>query len=108
MRNGRIVEWDIDNMHSSRIVDNSGNVRWYADGQLHRTDGPAVEYAHGDCFWYVNNQLHRIDGPAIEFANGTCEWYLRHTRYTFTNWCNALNTTPETRTLLMLKWSSHA
>ena len=37
---------------------------------LHREDGPAIEYANGNKHWYLNGKLHREDGPAIENANG--------------------------------------
>jgi hypothetical protein len=48
---------------------------WFNENdQLHRIDGPAVEYADGDKYWYQNGQLHRIDGPAIEYANGNKHW----------------------------------
>ena len=26
--------------------------------------------------WFLNGELHREDGPAIEWANGAKEWYL--------------------------------
>jgi hypothetical protein len=26
--------------------------------------------------WYHNDNLHRIDGPAIEYKNGRKEWFL--------------------------------
>lgn len=57
-------------------VDRDGNVCWRLNGQLHRTDGPAVEYYNGTRCWYVNGQRHRTDGPAVESANGDREWYL--------------------------------
>ena len=47
-----------------------------ANGQLHREDGPAVEYANGDKYWYINGKFHREDGPAIEWANDQKEWYI--------------------------------
>ena len=47
-----------------------------ADGQLHRIDGPAVEYKDGTKEWWINGKLHRIDGPAVERANGTKAWYI--------------------------------
>ena len=58
-------------------VYSNGSVRWYKHGtkQLHRIDGPAIEYVNGDRYWYQNGQLHRIDGPAIEWANGDKRWY---------------------------------
>jgi hypothetical protein len=27
---------------------------WYLDGNVHRTDGPAVEWADGDKSWFLN------------------------------------------------------
>jgi hypothetical protein len=44
-------------------------------GELHRTDGPAVEYADNYREWYLNGKLHRVDGPAIEYKDGSCEWW---------------------------------
>ena len=26
--------------------------------------------------WYLNGNLHREDGPAVEYTNGSKEWYL--------------------------------
>ena len=33
-----------------------GYEAWYLNGQRHREDGPAVEYANGDKEWYLNGQ----------------------------------------------------
>ena len=49
---------------------------WTLNGKLHRTDGPAVEYANGDKFWYLNGKLHRTDGPAVEYYDGSVDWFL--------------------------------
>jgi len=46
------------------------------DGQRHRENGPAVEYANGYKAWYLNGKLHRTGGPAIEWANGTKSWWI--------------------------------
>ena len=54
----------------------NGDKLWCQNGQLHRIDGPAVERSNGAKEWYQNDQLHRIDGPAIEYANGTKHWYI--------------------------------
>ena len=57
-------------------VDHQGTRKYYNKaGQLHRTNGPAVEYSNGDRVWYQNGFLHRIDGPAIEWGNGIKIWY---------------------------------
>ena len=67
--------WEALTLH--REVFEDGHIRWFnADNQLHRVDGPAVEYPDGTNRWYLNGNLHRVDGPAIEFADGTDHWYL--------------------------------
>ena len=57
-------------------VTNNGSIFWYNEkNQLHREDGPAIEYSHGEKVWYRNGKLHREDGPAIENINGYKSWY---------------------------------
>ena len=58
------------------ITLSNGTRKWYLNGQLHRTDGPAREYPDGTCAWYINGRLHRTTGPAVEYADGDCEWYI--------------------------------
>ena len=48
---------------------------WYQNDLLHRTDGPAIEYANGTHCWYQNDRLHRLDGPAVEWTNGDRQWW---------------------------------
>lgn len=60
----------------------NGTKVWGINGLLHRTDGPAVEYSDGTKKWWLNNKLHRTDGPAIEWANGTKEWHLNGKKLT--------------------------
>ena len=51
-------------------------------GQLHREDGPAVEYPSGTVEWWQNGVLHRTDGPAVEYADGNKEWWINGVEYT--------------------------
>jgi hypothetical protein len=45
-------------------------------GNFHRLNGPAFVHKNGDCSWYRHGQLHRDDGPAVEWpSDGTEEWY---------------------------------
>ena len=60
----------------------NGTKEWYINGQCHREDGQALEWADGTKYWYINGQLHREDGPAIEWANGTKEWYINGRKLT--------------------------
>ena len=54
-----------------------GNTGYYnKEGQYHRLDGPAVEYANGDKAWYQNGMCHREDGPAVEWSSGSKEWWV--------------------------------
>ena len=48
--------------------------------ELHREDGPAVEYADGTKSWYINGKLHREDGPAVVHNNGYKDLYYIHGR----------------------------
>ena len=54
----------------------NGSKFWYQNGKLHRTDGPSAEWHNGTKVWHRNNVIHRTDGPAIENADGTKEWYI--------------------------------
>jgi len=58
------------------ITLSNGTRKWYLDGQLHRTDGPAIEWEDGYRAWYQNGQRHRTDGPAREYPDSTCEWWV--------------------------------
>jgi len=54
---------------------------WYIDDKSHRTDGPAIEYTNGDKSWYIDGKRHRIDGPAIEYVNGYKRWCVDGEEY---------------------------
>lgn len=71
-----------------------GEIRTYADGVIHREDGPAIIDIFGNFWWLTNGELHREDGPAIIYSDGdglnahlkkgdkfwTC-WYLNGQRH---------------------------
>lgn len=61
-------------------IASSGIKEWRLDKQLHREDGPAVEWPDGSKEWYWNGQRHREDGPAIEWGDGSKMWYLNDVR----------------------------
>jgi hypothetical protein len=66
----------MNNDHPICEVDKDGSKHWHINGNLHRVDGPASEYANGDKAWYLNDELHRVGGPAVECANGIKHWYV--------------------------------
>ena len=58
-------------------TDASGTRRYYnKDNILHRTNGPAVEFANGAKYWWQNGLLHRTDGPAMEYPTGDNRWFI--------------------------------
>ena len=59
-----------------------GSKVWFLNGKLHREGGPAYEGANGSKWWYLNGERHREVGPSIEWANGSKEWYLNGVRVT--------------------------
>jgi hypothetical protein len=36
-------------------------------------------------YYYLNNDLHRLDGPAIEYLDGTKDWWIEGKRI----YCNS-------------------
>jgi hypothetical protein len=48
--------------------DEYGVRRWKLSGELHREDGPAIQWSNGYGHWYLNGHRHRADGPAIEWT----------------------------------------
>ena len=51
-------------------VDKYGIKKWYLNSNLHREDGPAVEWSSGSKWWYLHGEKHREDGPAtIQYEN---------------------------------------
>ena len=79
-------------------VDAKGTTRWYKDAKgtvLHRTDGPAIEWANGYKSWWLNGQLHRVDGPAIECASGAKFWWLNGEEVTYEEHAHRVNPAQE-------------
>ena len=68
-------------MKNGLIIDKDGTKYWYLNDELHREDGPALEWVGGDQEWYLNGKLHRVDGPAEEWSDGSKFWYLHDKRH---------------------------
>ena len=61
------------------------------NGNLHREDGPAVEWKNGNKSWYINGLLHKEDGPAIDWYDGVFKrYYLNDIMYSKEDWENEL------------------
>ena len=64
-------------MKSKLEINQYGTKRWrLPNGDLHREDGPAIEWCNGDKIWFINGIKHREDGPAVEIYDGFKLWYL--------------------------------
>ena len=60
----------------------NSNKEWWQNDQRHRTDGPAMTHTDGFSAWFQNGLRHRTDGPAVEHADGIKEWWLKGVQYT--------------------------
>lgn len=71
---------------------NKGTKEWYLNGKRHREDGPAVDCTNGTKEWYVSGKLHRVDGPAIEYPNGEMDWLINGIQFSSQEeWFEALS-----------------
>ena len=60
----------------------NSNKEWWQNDQRHRTDGPAMTHTDGFSAWFQNGLRHRTVGPAVEHADGIKEWWLHGVEYT--------------------------
>jgi len=69
------------NKMKNPIVNEWGVKEWRnAVGQLHRDEGPALEWSDGITkFWYQNGLAHREDGPASIMKCGSGEGEVAQT-----------------------------
>lgn len=61
---------------TGKIRNKNGDLCYYKDGNLHREDGPAVEFLNGTKEWYLKGKLYWVDGPAIERTSGQQDEYF--------------------------------
>ncbi len=55
-------------------TDGTMDLEWWLNGKRHRLDGPAI--IEDDAYhWYQNGEAHRIDGPSYHDAYGNNHWY---------------------------------
>ena len=69
--------------YTVRVYD-IGTKHWLLNGNLHREDGPAIEYASGKLGWFLNNKPYTEAefkakmAPAKEMTVGEIERLLGH------------------------------
>ena len=68
--------------YTRKEVGANGSVYHYnSNGNYHRLDGPAIEYATGGGYWFFDGKLHKTDGPAIVWGVGYKEWWINNVKY---------------------------
>ena len=70
----------------------SGSRAWFQNGKLHRTDGPAVVWSDGEEVWFQNGLRHREGGPAVITPDGRKEWWIDGAEYSEHEYHTALKT----------------
>lgn len=70
-------------LHGPAETTADGVKKYYRNGNLHRTDGPAVKYpaGNGQVGYYENGRPHRYGGPAIIDAKGDKHWWEKGEKY---------------------------
>ena len=94
MRNSyRNAEGQLHRTDGPAYEHSSGTKAWFIDGKRHRIDGPAYEHSSGTKAWYIDGKRHRIDGPAIEWTDGSKEWWINDKDVTkeINNWLHENN-----------------
>ena len=72
----------------------SDRTEWYnLEDQLHREDGPAMEYENGYKAYYLSGKLHREDGPAIDWGNEYKSYFINGKKLTEEEFNNRNNPT---------------
>ena len=67
MKNYTRIEKHYDEDNSPSLY---SSIYYNDEDQMHRTDGPAVEWEDGSKVWVINNMYHRLDGPAEIYVDG--------------------------------------
>jgi hypothetical protein len=67
---------ELHRLNGPAIEYSSGSEEWYENGLRHRIDGPAIHLSNGYGAWFIENKRHREDGPAVIFGDGDKEWWL--------------------------------
>jgi hypothetical protein len=72
-------------------IDRFKTKRYWLNGKLHRTNGPAVEPIKGPGSWFLFGKHHRIDGPAYEHKNHrTKHWWINGIQLTKKEWSHQI------------------
>lgn len=80
-------------MKEYKVIVYRSRTEWFnLEGQLHREDGPAREWSHGDKHWFLNGKRHREDGPACEFIDGSKAWFVNGKKLTEEEFNEIVNT----------------
>lgn len=57
-------------------IDTVGNKRFYKNLNLHRNNGPAIEYKDGTKKWFQYGLKHREDGPAVTYKRIINDYFM--------------------------------
>ena len=107
-------DFDLTQLHRTdgpAVEWTTGNYEWWLNGKRHRLGGPAIQTIDGNYWWYMNGQLHRVDGPAVELHKTGNTWYLYNQRipkHPVEKWIqeNSIDlSTPEGQAAFKLRWS---
>ena len=78
------------NSRSVKTIEHGHEIWRNLNGELHRTNGPAIILPNGTKEYYLNGKLHREDGPAVIYPDGKCLYYQNGKKLTNQECCNGI------------------
>jgi hypothetical protein len=60
-------------------------------------------FPNGKTFYFYNDDLHREDGPAVEYPDGRKYWLLHGEAYVFSRYLEKLSETKSDKEIFLLR-----
>lgn len=73
---------------------------WFIIDGVRIYDDGTKEYYNED------GELHRTTGPAAEWANGERRWFLNGEKLTIFEWCDRMGKSEKEKAILLLKYGT--
>ena len=63
--------------YDTKSTNKFGDIYYYLNGRIHRTDGPAIDRANGSKEYWINGKRHRVGKPAVTIIEvNRCRYYI--------------------------------
>src|ERR1022692_3853914 len=80
-RVGSVLSGDLHRVDGPAVEYQDGSEEWFLNGKHHREGGPAISYMDGTKVWRRHGELHRVGGPAMTYSDGKKTWWVDGERH---------------------------